>query len=246
MEIPQAEVEKYLLNMLENNDNAHSFVNQAVSAIKFYYREVLNKGDYISGIARPKKEKKLPSVLSQSEVISIIDAIHNAKHKALIMIIYAAGLRVSEVVKLKISDVDSDRNLIRVYQGKGRKDRYTLLSKAALEMLRIYVKDYKPTGWLFPGYKNDEPLTTRSVQKVFSRACQKAGITKNATVHTLRHSFATHLLEAGVDIRYIQELLGHSSSKTTEIYTHVSTRHISSIISPLDQLFQQQQNNRQP
>jgi len=147
---------------------------------------------------------------------------------------YSAGLRVGEVVKLKIEDIEVKRKLIRVRGGKGRKDRYTVLSEIALRTFREYVDKYKPEKWLFPGQRKDKHISTRTVQAIFEKARDKAGIKKDATVHSLRHSFATHLLESGVDLRYIQELLGHKSSKTTEIYTHVSTKNLSKIKSPLD------------
>jgi len=147
---------------------------------------------------------------------------------------YSAGLRVGEVVKLKIEDIEVKRKLIRVRDGKGRKDRYIVLSEIALRTFREYVDKYKPEKWLFPGQRKDKHISTRTVQAIFEKARDKAGIKKDATVHSLRHSFATHLLESGVDLRYIQELLGHKSSKTTEIYTHVSTKNLSKIKSPLD------------
>ena len=150
------------------------------------------------------------------------------------MLMYSAGLRVGEVVKLKIEDIEVKRKLIRVRGGKGRKDRYTVLSEIALRTFREYVDKYKPEKWLFPGQRKDKHISTRTVQAIFEKARDKAGIKKDATVHSLRHSFATHLLESGVDLRYIQELLGHKSSKTTEIYTHVSTKNLSKIKSPLD------------
>lgn len=154
----------------------------------------------------------------------------------MLFLIYSAGLRVGEVVRLKIQDIDSDRMLIHVIQGKGRKDRYTLLSEIALAQLRKYYSLYKPETWLFPGQDKREFLTERTVERIFEKACRLAKINKKATVHTLRHSFATHLLEGGTDLRFIQELLGHSSSKTTEIYTHVTQKNISNIQSPLDKL----------
>jgi site-specific recombinase XerD len=160
----------------------------------------------------------------------------NLKHKALLMLIYSAGLRVSEAVQLRLEDIDGQRRLIRVRASKGRKDRYTLLSEVALQVLREYWKAYHPRGWLFPGQKEGRHLTSRTAEKILEQARQRAGIAKHFTVHTLRHSFATHLLEGGTDLRYIQELLGHKSSKTTEIYTHVSRKDLAQIASPLDQL----------
>lgn len=187
-------------------------------------------------IKRPHKDKKLPVVLSKEEVAKILSSIDNIKHKAILMIIYSAGLRVGEVVKLKVEDVDSNRMLVHVKGAKGRKDRYTLLSKTALEILREYWRKYKPAKWLFEGARDGRYLSTRTVEKLLTHACEKAGIKKEVSVHTLRHSFATHLLESGTDLRYIQELLGHANSKTTEIYTHVSTKSLGKIQSPLDSL----------
>lgn len=235
-ELDELHLQKYVLDMLESKELSHSFVNQAVSALKFLYKYVLNLPDVVCEMPRPKKEKKLPNVLSEEEVIKIMNSVENVKHKALLSIIYSSGLRVGEVVRLKLNDIDSQRGLVHIRQGKGRKDRYTILSEFALETLREYVVKYRPTNWLFPGNVPDRPLTERSVQKIFQQVCKKAGIRKKASIHTLRHSFATHLLESGTDLRYIQELLGHSSSKTTEIYTHVSKKNIANIKSPLDRL----------
>ena len=163
--------------------------------------------------------------------MKILQSLSNIKHKAILTLVYSAGLRVGEVVKLKPEDIDSDRRLI------GRKDRYTLLSDIALRILREYYKEYKPSKWLFEGARKGRHISTRTVQAIFRQACEKAGIKKEVSLHSLRHSFATHLLENGVDLRYIQEILGHKSSKTTEIYTHVSKASIASIKSPLDIVF---------
>ncbi len=187
-------------------------------------------------IKRPRKDKKLPVVLSKEEVAKIINSVDNVKHKAILMLVYSAGLRVGEVVRLKTEDIDSKRMLIHIKGAKGRKDRYTLLSEIALGILREYWRQYKPQKWLFEGARKDRYITTRTVDKVMEHACTKADINKDVSVHTLRHSFATHLLEGGTDLRYIQELLGHQSSKTTEIYTHVSTQSLGKIKSPLDGL----------
>lgn len=226
-------IEKYLLNLLESKDYSHSYVNQAVSAIKFTLKNVISDDIDIT-IKRPKTERKLPEVLSQSEVLKILNALDNKKHRAMLFTIYSAGLRVSEVVKLKVNDIDSERMLIHIVQGKGKKDRYTTLSEIALTELRNYARKYKPDTWLFPGENPREYITERTVQRIFGNAKIKAGIKKNVSVHSLRHSFATHLLEGGVDLRYIQELLGHANSKTTEIYTHVTQKSIQNIVSPLD------------
>ena len=194
------------------------------------------KKKFLYEIKRPRKDKKLPVVLSKEEVAKILSSVDNLKHKAILMLVYSAGLRVGEVVRLKPEDIDSKRILIHIKGAKGRKDRYTLLSEMALEILRKYWRDYKPDKWLFEGARKERYISTRTVQHILEHACTQAGIRKDISVHTLRHSFATHLLESGVDLRYIQELLGHAHSKTTEIYTHVSTKSLGKIQSPLDSL----------
>jgi len=178
---------------------------------------------------------RLPAVLSEEEVISILRQIINLKHKCIIYLIYSGGLRLSEVVHLKISDIDSHRKVITINGAKGKKDRISLLSDAVLALLREYYKQYKPKEWLFEGQKGGK-YSPKSVQKIFQAACIKSGIKKHATIHTLRHSFATHLLEHGTDLRYIQELLGHKNSKTTEIYTHITKKGWDKIESPIDYL----------
>ena len=235
-DIVNDDVRQYSLFLLENRNVSHSYVNQAISSIRFLCNEVLRQNKIIELMSRPKKENKLPNVLSFEDVSKILVSLRNEKHKTILFLIYSAGLRVGEVIKLQSQDIDSKRMLIHVAQGKGKKDRYTLLSEIALEQLRKYYKLYRPEKWLFPGQDAKEYITERTVQRIFENACTAAKITKKATVHTLRHSFATHLLEGGIDLRYIQELLGHSSSKTTEIYTHVSQKSISNIKSPLDKL----------
>jgi integrase/recombinase XerD len=234
--VDNSDIRRYFLYILENNSKSKSTVDQAVSVIKLLYKEVIPKPDIFISIPRPKKENKLPNVLSQNEVIKILEATNNEKHKTILFLVYSAGLRVGEVVRLKLEDIDSSRMLVKVNKGKGAKDRYTLLSHVALEQLRKYYRLYKPETWLFVGSKVGDHITERSVQRVFEECCTKAKISKEVSVHTLRHSFATHLLESGVDLRYIQELLGHASSKTTEIYTHVTQKNISEILSPLDKL----------
>jgi len=232
-EISENDIKNYLLYLAEEKEAATSTLNQAINALKFYYGTMLKK-KFVYEVKRPRKDKKLPVVLSQEEVAKILSLVYNIKHKAILMLIYSAGLRVGEVVKLKPEDIDSKRMLIHVKDSKGRKDRYTLLSERALEVLKAYWRQYKPQKWLFDGAKEGRYLTTRTVEKILENACKKAGIRKDASVHTLRHSFATHLLEGGTDLRYIQELLGHKDSKTTEIYTHVSNKSLGKIKSPLD------------
>ncbi|MDD4922486.1 MAG: tyrosine-type recombinase/integrase [Bacteroidales bacterium] len=212
-----------------------SYQNQSINAIKFYYERVLGGQRKIYLVDRPRTEKTLPIVLSEDEISAIINATTNLKHKVILMTIYSAGLRISEALNLKIQDIDSQRMQIRVQQSKGKKDRYTLLSVKTLDILRQYFQVYKPQIWLFEGPKN-EKYSDRSIQSILKTSVTKTDIMKRVTVHTLRHSFATHLLENGTDLRYIQTLLGHESSKTTEIYTHVTTKGFEQIKSPLDRL----------
>jgi len=234
--VSSEDVRKYALFILEKEGLSHSYVNQAISSIKFLCNDVLNQNTIINAIPRPKKVKKLPVVLNFHEVTKILDALKNEKHKAILFLIYSAGLRVGEVVKLKAKDIDNERMLIHVVQGKGKKDRYTVLSQITLKQLRKYYSLYKPEEWLFPGQNDKGHITERTVEKIFKNACDIVNIKKEVSVHSLRHSFATHLLEGGVDLRYIQELLGHASSKTTEIYTHVTQKSLTNIKSPLDNI----------
>ncbi len=232
-EVTNQDIKNYLLYLVEKKGVSASTINCAINALKFHYGNIL-KRRFIYEIKRPRRDKKLPVVLSQNEILKIFSSISNVKHKAILMLIYSAGLRVGEVVRLKPEDIDGKRLLIHVRGSKGRKDRYTLLSNAAIEPLRLYYKAMKPEKWLFPGQNKDKYINTRSVAKIFENAVKVAGINKTVSVHSLRHSFATHLLESGVDIRYIQEILGHRNIKTTEIYTKVSNKDLRKITSPLD------------
>lgn len=217
-----------------------SYQNQAINAIKFYFEKVRGGQRKFYNIDRPQREKILPQVCSEEEIVSIFKATENLKHRTILMTIYSAGLRISELINLKIAHIDSHRMQIRVVQSKGKKDRYTLLSHKNLKLLREYMRAYKPHEYLFEGQASTRqlpiPYTSRSIQAFLKESVRKAGITKNVTAHTLRHSFATHLLDHGTDLRYIQSLLGHESSKTTEIYTHITTKGFDQIVSPLDQL----------
>jgi len=237
-EIEKEDVKKFLLKYVEEKKSTN-YIDQSISALRLLFGELGVNSDFEFDIKRPKRERKLPSVLSKDEVFRIIQSIDNLKHKTMVMLIYSAGLRVSEAAKIRIQDIDSNRNLIFVNGAKGKKDRYTILSKAALEISTQYLSVYKPTNWLFEGQDKDDHITERSIQRAFENAAVKAEIKKDVSVHTLRHSFATHLLESGIDLRYIQELLEHSSSKTTEIYTHVSEKDFSRIQSPLDRIMQE-------
>jgi site-specific recombinase XerD len=228
-------VEAFNYDYIYTPNRSVSYQNQFISGIKKFYEY---KGYYYDEIPleRPKKEKKLPIVLSGDELKSIFSSISNLKHKTLLSLLYSAGLRIGEALNLEISDIDSKRMLIHIKQGKGKKDRYTLLSDSFIKILREYYKAYKPKKYLFEGQKNEKYSNT-SAQKVLKNALFKTGIKKKVTLHTLRHSFATHLLEKGTDIRYIQELLGHSSPKTTMIYTHVTEPSLKKIKNPFDDLF---------
>jgi integrase/recombinase XerD len=227
-------IKSYTLYLLQKKCS-HAYINQAISAIKFYNQKILHLDDAVSYV-RPKKEKKLPNVLSLNEVMSLLKATQNLKHKAILYLTYSSGLRVGEVVRLRLQDIDKDRKTLHIRQGKGRKDRITLLSDAAYEIVQKYMGQQKLEVWLFPGQIIGRHLTERSVQKTFEQALRLSGLEKKVSVHSLRHSFATHLLEGGIDIRYIQELLGHQSSRTTELHTHVSVRDVRRIKSPLDQM----------
>jgi integrase/recombinase XerD len=231
------ETRAYFLHLIEEECVSWPYQNQAIGALRFLYQRVLKHPDAVADLPRPVRERKrLPAVLSRDEVIRLFQAVGNLKHRAVLLVIYAGGLRVSEAVQLKVSDVDGQRKSIFVRGGKGGKDRYTIVGDAALEALREYWRIYRPTDWLFPGVRPDAPLSTRTIQAAFREARRRAGIRKDATVHTLRHSFATHLLENGVDIRYIQELLGHEDVRTTQLYTHVGDPNVRRIRSPIDEL----------
>lgn len=232
-----SDVNEYLLFLLEDKGCSHAYVNQAVNAIKHHLKsEGIYRESEIVQIQRPKREKKLPKVLGKNEIMSLFQATENLKHKTELMVGYSCGMRVGEVANLKCVDIDFDRNVIYVRQGKGRKDRIVPLSQTLAVQLKTYMDQYHPYTYVFVNQEGTGPITERTLQKVFNNSCEKAGIRKEITFHSLRHSFATHLLESGVDLRYIQELLGHAHSKTTEIYTHVSNKSLMSIVNPLDQL----------
>jgi site-specific recombinase XerD len=235
-EMGEEEIRKYLHHLKTVKKVSSSNINIAYWALHFFYVKTLHRDWSVEKIPHLKKEKKLPVVLAQQEVKKLLEAVSNLKHRAILMAAYSGGLRVSEAANLKVADIDSQRMLIRVEQGKGKKDRYTLLSQTLLENLRSYYKACRPQKWLFPGKQLDEPIDAGSIQRVFKRAKKKAGILKPATVHTLRHSFATHLLEAGTDLFTIKKLLGHSSIQTTLIYLHIQHKNLQKVISPLDQL----------
>jgi integrase/recombinase XerD len=221
--------------ILKNNLSS-SFQNQVVNAIKLFFTTVENRKIDVELIHRPKREKLLPNVLSKEEVKHILEALENIKHKAMLSLVYSCGLRRSELLKLKPKDIDSKRNIVIIRAAKGKKDRIAPLSERMLHLLREYYKTYKPKIWLFEGQIAGEQYSEKSLESVLKQAVEKGKIRKPVTLHWLRHSCATHLLEAGTDLRYIQEILGHKSSKTTEIYTHVSTSSLQKIKSPFDDL----------
>jgi len=228
----ESDIRAFLQVLIQRNVS-NSYLNQAINAIKFYYEVVLGMPNRFYDIERPRKESKLPTVISKEEVLSIIENTKNIKHKCVVQTLYSGGLRRSELLNLKIEDIDSKRMLIRVQRAKGNKDRYTLLSEILLKDLRIYYMEWHPKTFLFEG-QNGGQYSGETVLKIVKAAATKAGIRQSITPHVLRHSFATHLLESGVDLRQIQVLLGHGSSKTTEIYTHVATNTFKSIKNPLD------------
>ncbi len=234
-EISEAQIKEFMRYLVLDRRVAASTQNQAINAIKFYFEQL--KGDVRKrySLERPLKERKLPEVLSEEEVAAILRAHENLKHKTMLYLIYSAGLRRNELINLTPMDIDEARNIINVRGGKGNKDRQTLLSTTAREMVQRYVAHYQPVTYLFEGGAGQR-YSESSLQQVFVQALRKSGIRKRVTLHTLRHSFATHLLEHGTDLRYIQALLGHNSSKTTEIYTHVTKKGFDKIRSPLDNL----------
>jgi site-specific recombinase XerD len=234
-EIDENMILAYLRYLVIERKISSSYQNQAINAIKFYYEKVMNGNRKVYLIDRPIKEKILPNILSVKEVEDLLRVVDNVKHKAILMLAYSASLRLSELINVKIKDIDSTRMQIRVQQGKGKKDRYTLLSRKFLDLVRKYYVEYTPKEWLFEGAAGGQ-YSTRSIQLIMKDAVKKAGIKKKVSIHSLRHSFATHLLENGTDLRYIQSLLGHESSKTTEIYTHVTTKGFDQLESPLDKL----------
>ncbi len=235
-EITNEDVIVYNNEYILKNKLSSSYQNQIVNAIKLFFQTIRDTKMIVDKIHRPKRSKVLPNVLSKEEIKLILNAHSNIKHKMMLSLIYSCGLRRSELINLKPQDIDSKRNIVLLKNAKGKKDRITPLSPIILEMLRNYYNGYKPKTWLFEGQIVGEQYSEQSLQSVLKQALQKAGITKPVTLHWLRHSYATHLLESGTDLRYIQELLGHSSSKTTEIYTHVSTKSIQQIKSPFDDL----------
>lgn len=228
------DIRQFLLHKIHSNKWNESSQNSFINALKFYFDKIANKTFDFSKI-RPRSPKELPNVLTENEVVAIFKVTDNLKHKLILMLIYAAGLRLGELLRLRLDDIHQESNKIFIKAGKGKKDRYTVYSQKISLLMETYIKQYKPTYWLIEGAMGGE-YSARSVQAILRKAVEKAQVNPYATVHTLRHSFATHLLERGTDIRYIQHLLGHSSLKTTEIYTHITSKGGEQISSPLDHL----------
>jgi len=229
------DVRRYQLHLTKSGVGVPT-LNQAVSTLRFFFRVTLKRHDILEHTHFIREPRKLPVVLSPEQVARLLDAAPGIKYKAALSVAYGAGLRASEVVSLKISDIDSTRMVIRVEQGKGRKDRYVMLSPHLLQLLRAWWKAARPQGWLFPGRDRVQPMTTRQLNRACHAAAQMAGIDKNVSLHTLRHSFATHLLEQNIDVRVIQVLLGHAKLDTTALYTRVATKTISEVMSPLEHI----------
>lgn len=229
-------VKQYQLHLAEERRVASATLNVYVAAIRFFYHHVLVVDWRVEDIPYQRKRRRLPVVLAREEVAALLAAVPNVKHLAILMTLYAAGLRVSEAVHLRVPDVDGRRMVIRIDQGKGNKDRYVMLSERLLHTLRRYWLESRPETWLFPGQDLTRPLSRDAVGRFLARAVDRAGIQRRVTPHTLRHCFATHLLEAGVNIRVIQRLLGHRSLRSTEVYTHVATNYVRDTRSPLDGL----------
>lgn len=225
----------YWLELIQKNQISSSQQNQRINAIKFYYEKVLGREKEYYKLDRPRKEKKLPNVLSKEEVGMMIKITGNIKHKCLIALIYSCGIRRSEAINMKLEDIDSKRMLIKIRGAKGKKDRYVQLSPVILNLLREYYKKEQPKKWLFEGF-NDKQYSETSIFNVIGNAAKRAGIKKRVYPHILRHSFATHHLEQGTDLRYIQEWLGHESSRTTEIYTHVSKSNFINFRNPIEDI----------
>ena len=235
-ELGEKEVKDYLVHMLQTRKLSRGTYRGYVAGIKFLYKTTLNREEVVEKIQYPKAKRTLPVVLDLAEIKAILSVMENVKHRALLTITYSAGLRVSEAAKLKVTDIDSKRMMVRVQQGKGRKDRYTILSKTALVLLRQYWRQYRPKEWLFEGQKEGTHICYTSIRQIFVEAMKRAGITKPANPHTLRHSFATHLIEAGTSLHHVQLLLGHRSPTTTTVYLHVSKVNLAQVSSPLDSI----------
>lgn len=235
-QLGEKEVKEYLVHLLEDRKLSRGTYKNYAAGIKFLYRTTLNREEVVEKIRYPKALKKLPVVLDLAEVKSLLWGVENLKHRALLTITYSAGLRINEAACLRVADIDSKRMMVRVQQGKGGKDRYSILSQTALELLRRYWRQYRPKEWLFEGQKEGTHICLSAIRQIFLEAKKRAGITKPASPHTLRHSFATHLIEAGTSLHHVQLLLGHRSPTTTTVYLHVSRMNLAQVSSPLDSI----------
>jgi integrase/recombinase XerD len=236
-EMGEQEVRDFLLHLVRDRNASPATQDMYVNALKFLYAVTLKRPEVVKDLSHPKRPKTLPVILSPAEVLRVFAAIHSVKYKAIIATAYAAGLRISEVCSLSVSNIDSLRMRIHIRSGKGKKDRYVMLGESLLTLLRQYYQAVRPQGkYLFPGQKPHSHISTSSVSRVLQKVIQETGLSKKVTMHTLRHCFATHLLEAGTDIRILQVLLGHSSILTTLRYTHITERLVQKLVSPLDML----------
>lgn len=235
-EMGEEEIREFLLYVINERDFSHHTYRTVLASLSFLYKVTLKRPVEIEHIKPRKKKRPLPEVLSGSEVKSLLDAVYSINHRALLMTMYASGLRIMEACRLQVTDIDSARMLIHVHSGKGKKDRYALLAKRQLECLREYFRQARPVTWLFPGQTREGHISYHRVREAFRAAAKRAGITKKITPHILRHCFATHLVESGVDISIVKEFLGHSSIQTTQIYTHLGVARVKGILSPLDLL----------
>ena len=230
------EIREYLVHLLTDRKLTGGTVNQVYNALQFLYRELYKRPFMFRDLPRPKKERRLPNVLDESEALRLFGAVENLKHRTILMLTYGSGLRVGEVVSLRVEDLDVIRRLIHVRGGKGKKDRFTLLPESMIPIIHQYGAAYGivDSGWLFPGGREESHISERSIQSVFEKVVLKAGIQKHVTMHSLRHSFATSLLQRGQDLEFIRKLLGHESIKTTQIYTHLTATDLAKIRSPID------------
>ena len=235
-QLGEKELKEYLLYLLNKRKLSRGTYRFYYQGLKFLYKHTLKREEVVEKIRCPRGKKKLPVVLDLAEVKTLLSVMENLKHRAILTITYSAGLRISETAHLKVSDIDSKRMMVRVQQGKGGKDRYTILSKTVLECLRQYWRQYRPKDWLFEGQKEGTHVCLSSIRQIFVEAKERAGITKPASPHTLRHSFATHLIEAGTSLHHVQLLLGHRSPTTTTVYLHVSKMNLAQVTSPLDSI----------
>lgn len=236
------DINRYQFEITKNGKVSWGYFNQVVCALRFFFKVTLKKDWAVENIPYQRRGRKLPEILSAEETEAFLGALSNVKHRAMLMTVYGAGLRASEVTHLKVRDIDSSRMVIRVEQGKRRKDRYVMLSPRLLEVLREYWKACRPKMWLFPGSDPDRPISTRSLHSVSKRAMRLARIRKNVNTRALRHAFATHLLEGGTNLRVIQLLLGHRKLETTALYSHVARTYLADTLSPLDALEGQKDN----